>query len=62
MLEFAKAYPDRFIEVGVAEQNLAGLGAGFAHEGFIPFIASYATFSPGKKLGSDPSGHCLFWQ
>ena len=49
MLEFARQYPDRFIEVGVAEQNLAGLGAGFAHEGFIPFITSYATFSPGRN-------------
>jgi transketolase len=49
MLEFAKAFPDRFIEVGVAEQNLAGLGAGMAHEGFIPFITSYATFSPGRN-------------
>jgi transketolase len=47
--EFAKAFPDRFVEVGVAEQNLAGLGAGFAHEGFIPFITSYATFSPGRN-------------
>lgn len=37
------------MEVGVAEQNLAGLGAGFAHEGFIPFITSYATFSPGRN-------------
>lgn len=47
--DFAKAYPDRYIEVGVAEQNLAGLGAGMAHEGFIPFITSYATFSPGRN-------------
>lgn len=47
--EFAKAYPDRFVEVGVAEQNLAGLGAGMAHEGKIPFITSYATFSPGRN-------------
>ncbi len=49
MLEFAKQYPDRYVEVGVAEQNLAGLGAGFAHEGYIPFITSYATFSPGRN-------------
>jgi len=48
-LEFAKAYPERFVEVGVAEQNLAGLGAGMAHEGKIPFITSYATFSPGRN-------------
>ncbi|OGE87749.1 MAG: transketolase [Candidatus Doudnabacteria bacterium RIFCSPLOWO2_02_FULL_49_13] len=47
--EFARAYPDRFVEVGVAEQNLAGLGAGMAHEGKIPFITSYATFSPGRN-------------
>jgi len=48
-LEFAKTYPERFVEVGVAEQNLAGLGAGMAHEGKIPFITSYATFSPGRN-------------
>ncbi|MEO8065334.1 MAG: transketolase C-terminal domain-containing protein [Candidatus Doudnabacteria bacterium] len=47
--EFAEAYPERFVEVGVAEQNLAGLGAGMAHEGKIPFITSYATFSPGRN-------------
>lgn len=47
--EFANAYPERFVEVGVAEQNLAGLGAGMAHEGMIPFITSYATFSPGRN-------------
>jgi len=47
--EFANTYPERFVEVGVAEQNLAGLGAGMAHEGKIPFITSYATFSPGRN-------------
>ncbi len=46
---FAEKYPERFIEVGVAEQNLAGLGAGMAFEGKIPFIASYAVFSPGRS-------------
>jgi transketolase len=49
MLEFSKQFPERYVEVGVAEQNLAGLGAGFAHEGYIPFITSYATFSPGRN-------------
>lgn len=48
-LDFAKQFPDRYVEVGVAEQNLAGLGAGMAHEGKIPFITSYATFSPGRN-------------
>lgn len=47
--EFATLFPERFIEVGVAEQNLAALGSGFAAAGKIPFIASYATFSPGRN-------------
>ncbi len=46
---FAKAYPDRFVQVGVAEQNMAAVAAGLAVSGKIPFIASYATFSPGKN-------------
>jgi len=48
-LEFSKQFPQRFIEVGVAEQNMAGLAAGMAHEGKIPFISSYAVFSPGRN-------------
>ncbi len=47
---FAAAYPDRFFEVGVAEQNMIGIAAGLAHEGFVPFAASYAIFSPGRTL------------
>jgi len=46
---FKKMFPDRFIEVGVAEQNMAGLAAGLALEGFIPFMASYGVFSPGRN-------------
>ena len=46
---FAKKFPDRFIEVGVAEQNLATIAAGLGISGKIPFIASYATFSPGRN-------------
>ncbi|MFC1633028.1 transketolase family protein [Patescibacteria group bacterium] len=48
-LAFAEAYPKRFVEVGVAEQNMATLAAGFAMEGKIPFMSSYATFSPGRN-------------
>lgn len=48
-LEFAKQFPDRFIEVGVAEQNMAGIAAGMALEGFIPFMSGYAAFSPGRN-------------
>jgi len=46
---FRDKFPDRFIEVGVAEQNMAGIAAGLALSGKIPFISSYATFSPGRN-------------
>lgn len=46
---FKEAYPDRFIEIGVSEQLLAGLGAGFALEGKTTVLASYAVFSPGRN-------------
>ncbi len=46
---FQKEFPDRYIEVGVAEQNLATVAAGLAAVGKIPFIASYAAFSPGRS-------------
>lgn len=48
-LKFAERFPERFIEVGVAEQNMAGIAAGMSFEGKIPFIASYAVFSPGRN-------------
>src|SRR3990167_4617039 len=46
---FAKKFPERFIQMGVAEQNMAAVAAGVANYGKIPFIASYATFSPGRN-------------
>jgi transketolase len=46
---FANKYPQRFFEVGVAEQNLAGIAAGLGLSGKIPFMASYAVFSPGRN-------------
>ncbi len=49
MEAFAKKYPERYVEVGVAEQNLAALASGFAAYGKIPFITSYAAFSPGRN-------------
>lgn len=48
VLDFAKKYPDRFFECGVAEQNMTGIAAGLAAAGKIPFISSYAVFSPGR--------------
>ncbi|MDB4984086.1 MAG: transketolase, transketolase [Patescibacteria group bacterium] len=47
--EFSKLFPNRFIEMGVAEQNLATVASGLANYGKIPFITSYATFSPGRN-------------
>lgn len=45
---FRRRFPDRFIEIGVAEQNMAGIAAGLALNGKVAFIASYATFAPGR--------------
>ncbi|MCS7183810.1 MAG: transketolase family protein [Patescibacteria group bacterium] len=47
--KFAEKFPERFIECGVAEQNMAGIAAGLGVSGKIAFISSYATFSPGKN-------------
>ena len=46
---FADKFPNRFIQIGVAEQNLASVASGFAAMGKIPFISSYAMFSPGRN-------------
>lgn len=46
---FRDAFPKRFIEVGVAEQNLVTVASGLARAGKIPFTASYAAFSPGRN-------------
>ena len=46
---FAEKFPERFVEIGVAEQNLALVASGMANYGKIPFISSYATFSPGRN-------------
>lgn len=46
---FRDAYPDRFVEVGIAEQNLVTVASGMARAGKIPFTSSYAAFSPGRN-------------
>lgn len=46
---FRQAFPDRFVEIGVAEQNLVTAGSGLAAMGKIPFVSSYAAFSPGRN-------------
>ena len=46
---FRDAFPKRFIEVGIAEQNLVTVASGLARAGKIPFTSSYAAFSPGRN-------------
>jgi transketolase len=46
---FQKEFPDRFVEMGIAEQNMAATASGMAAVGKVPFIASYAAFSPGRN-------------
>lgn len=47
---FKKAYPDRFIQVGIAEQNLFGIAAGLAQTGFVPFPSTFAVFASRRAL------------
>lgn len=49
MSDFKAAFPERFIEIGVAEQNLVTVASGLARAGKIPFSSSYASFSPGRN-------------
>lgn len=49
MLAFAQKFPERFIECGVAEQNMAGIAAGLALSGKVPFVSTYAVFCPGRN-------------
>ncbi|QLJ53220.1 MAG: Transketolase, C-terminal section [Candidatus Fermentimicrarchaeum limneticum] len=46
---FAEKFPERFVQVGVAEQNLAGVAAGIASCGKTVFISAYGVFSPGRN-------------
>ena len=46
---FRDKFPERFVEIGVAEQNLASVASGMSAMGKIPFISSYAMFSPGRN-------------
>ena len=48
---FAEKYPDRFFEVGVAEQNMVGVASGLALTGLIPFTGTFACFSPMLTFG-----------
>ncbi len=56
---FAKEFPERYIEIGVAEQNLVTVGAGLSAMGKIPFVSSYAAFSPGRNWEQIRTTICL---
>lgn len=56
---FKEAFPERFIEIGVAEQNLVTVGSGLAAMGKIPFVSSYAAFSPGRNWEQIRTTACL---
>jgi transketolase len=56
---FAQAFPERFVEIGVAEQNLVTVGSGLAAMGKIPFVSSYAAFSPGRNWEQIRTTICL---
>jgi len=59
MADFAKTFPDRFVEIGIGEQNLVTTGAGLAAMGKIPFVSSYAAFSPGRNWEQIRTTICL---
>lgn len=56
---FKEAFPNRFVEIGVAEQNLVTVGSGLAAMGKIPFVSSYAAFSPGRNWEQIRTTVCL---
>lgn len=56
---FRDAFPKRFVEIGVAEQNLVTVAAGMAAMGKVPFTSSYAAFSPGRNWEQIRTTACL---
>jgi len=56
---FKAEFPERFVEIGVAEQNLVTVGSGLSAMGKIPFVSSYAAFSPGRNWEQIRTTICL---
>lgn len=59
---FAERFPDRFVNVGVAEQNMLGIATGLARQGFVPFAYSIATFASMRgyeQFRNGPALHSL---
>ncbi len=50
LTQFSKEHPNRLVNVGIAEQNMVGVGAGLANGGFIPFVCAAAPFLTGRAL------------
>jgi len=59
MQDFEKKYPEHFFQVGIAEQNMAGIAAGLALSGYIPFIGSFACFQPYRNLDQMRTSICM---
>ena len=55
-IEFKKKYPDRFFDVGIAEQDLMGTAAGFALSGKVPFASTFAVFASGRAFDQIRNG------
>lgn len=59
MSGFSEAFPERYVEIGVAEQNLVTVGSGMSAMGKIPFVSSYAAFCPGRDWEQIRTTICL---
>lgn len=55
---FAEKFPDRFINVGIAEQNLMGIAAGLAAYGKVPFVSTFAIFAAGRAYDQIRNSIC----
>lgn len=58
-LAFKNIFPDRFVQLGVSEQSMASIAAGMSLAGKVPFISSYACFSPGRNWEQIRTTICL---
>lgn len=56
---FSEKYPQRFFEIGIAEQNMAGIAAGLALEGYIPFAGTFSCFQPMRNLDQVRTSICI---
>lgn len=59
MQHFAEMFPDRFVQVGIAEQNMATIAAGLALSGKVPYIGSFACFQPMRNLDQIRTSICI---